>query len=555
MEYKEAKILQQKNNYMNDKKILLINIRINTWNPNEMTKQEFAELIKEIQHLGKLPKKMILRRKEGFYEIVDGEHSFKALQELGIQELQEDWYEIVDIDDVEAKRQTYKRNLGGKNNPVKLGLMFLKAKEESGLSNRELADKWEVSEGMVRNYLMYAEVGRLRNDYATIAKLTVEQIRIYLKISEYAKPIADYWLYCGALKDALLVFRENNETYEKANYDVMGTIKNHSLKIMNQGFDKVIPKKWLLSVSLDLTKKEKERNLQKFKTVFNIALGLSNMIERMEKYFVWPKNTTKDYILEYLAIYYDRPMYITENWMIELFSTIIRETPNNFEFMLTPKEIEECTDKESGKKGLSYILENVKEIIKAKYNIPTYEIKESWESLEDKLNRLEIERTAPDYIKTSKEFSFNLKLAFLKIKFTNEENRKQDWDILSNNSKERDFKDINPLKTEKAQQRMLNIIESVKYKEKKKKEITILADKSEQELAKLFVEKLRPITKGDKEFEEDLMPKLVKTFSKHNLHLLVFLVSKYYDEVKWKQYIEEISKQMHSSLKRGESTK
>ncbi len=107
---------------MNEAKILIKNIKPNDYNPNEMSEVEFAELVLEVKHLSKPPKPIVLRKKGELFEIVDGEHSYRALKELGHKELQQSWFEIVEYDDIEARRQTYKRNLGGTNNPVKLGL-------------------------------------------------------------------------------------------------------------------------------------------------------------------------------------------------------------------------------------------------------------------------------------------------------------------------------------------------------------------------------------------------------------------------------------------------
>ena len=526
---------------MNEKTIFLKNIKPNNWNPNEMTKQEFAELVKEVKHLGKIPKKMVLRKKGDFYEIVDGEHSYKALQELGIEEIQEDYYEIVEINDIEAKRQTYKRNLGGKNNPVKLGLMFSNAKEESGLSNRELADKLEISEGMIRNYLIYVEVGKLRNDYATIAKLNVDQIRTYQKIAEYAKPVADYWLSCGGLKDALLVLEDNTATFTKATYDVMATIQKLCLRIMEQGFYKILPLKSNIYVPLNLSKKDQEKNIQKFKDVFNRSLNLSGMLTQMEGYFIWNEKITKEYILEYLAIYYDPPRYFPSEWIPRLFSTSIRKVGNKLEFMLTPEEFRDCMEHRGSKEGLRYIMEKTKELIKKKYNIPTYQIKESYEPLENKLDKLEMENTAPDYIKES-SLPFKLRCTFLGINFPNDEDRKSTWELLEKNYQEKDYKKLDFIKGAQLKEKIQSIIENTLQKEKIAKAREGLINKSEQELAELFVEKLKYITRGDKNAENDLVTILTANFTKEYLYLFVCLASKYYNKIKLKEYLKSLLK-------------
>lgn len=527
---------------MNEKTILLKDIKPNAWNPNEMTKEEFAEFVKEVQHLGKIPKKIILRQKEDFYEIVDGEHSYKALKELEIEALQEDWYEIVEVDDIEAKRQTYKRNLGGKNNPVKLGLMFAQALEESGISNRKLAEQWEVSEGMIRNHLLYAEIAKLRSDYANLAKLTNDQVRTYLKIAEYAKPIADYWLACGGLKDALLVLDESNVTFDKAGYNVMATFQKLSEHIMKQGFDKVLPLKNNRNIPFDFSQKAKEQYIATFKNGFSRASHLQNLLEQMKKYFVWDKKVTQEYMLEYLAIYYNPPRFINDYWIQTIISTSIRKVDSLYEFMLTPDELRECMKFEYGKEGLPFIMEKIKEVIKKKHNIPTYELKATSEPLENKLDRLKVTSDAPDFIKSSTFIHLRLKSVFLDMQFANEEAKKEAWEIFVKNYQEKDFKKINLANTKIVQEKINSLVNHVKQRDQKQKAIASLVNKSEQELAELFVEKLRPLTKDDKNFENDLVPRMVKNFKKEYLFLFVWLASKYYDEISLKEFLASLKK-------------
>ena len=175
----------------------------NNYNPNEMNDEDFAELVAELQHLGRLPKPIVVRRKDdATYEIVDREHGWRAAREVGMTTVS---CEIIAADDFEAMRQTYKRNQHGVHNRVLLGRMFEKMMGERGLSRREVAKKMEVTEGTVRNALDYAKASGMRNSYAgdppdgapneDISALSVRQIRGYLSLPS---PIGDIWLSGGA---------------------------------------------------------------------------------------------------------------------------------------------------------------------------------------------------------------------------------------------------------------------------------------------------------------------------------------------------------------------
>ena len=154
----------------------------NDYNPNHMTDERFAELVEEIRHLGRLPKPVVARpNSDDQYVIVDGEHGWRAAQEAGLTEI---GVEIVEVDDFEARRQTYKRNQHGDHDPVRLGRMFRQMMDERDLSQRALAKEIAVSEGTVRNMLLYAEAAELRNGYApdrddaeTVAEISGYSIR------------------------------------------------------------------------------------------------------------------------------------------------------------------------------------------------------------------------------------------------------------------------------------------------------------------------------------------------------------------------------------------
>lgn len=177
-------------------------LKPNDYNPNQMSAEKFAELVTEVQHLSRLPKPVIVRANGLGYSIVDGEHGWRAAQEVGLEKIP---CEVIEADDFEAMRQTYKRNQHGTHNSALLGRMFRCMMDERQLSQRALAVEVAVSEGTIRNALLYAEAVNLRNSYA-FDQLSVRQIRTYLFLPD---PVRDIWLDAGAdlkaLQEALRV--------------------------------------------------------------------------------------------------------------------------------------------------------------------------------------------------------------------------------------------------------------------------------------------------------------------------------------------------------------
>jgi ParB-like chromosome segregation protein Spo0J len=164
------------------------------YNPNRMTDEELAEYAEEVRHLGRLPQPLVVRPAGDGYVVVDGEHGLKVAGKLGRSEVA---CEVVEVDDFEARRQTYKRNRHGTTDQVRLGRMFRQMMESRGLTGRGLAKEILVTEGTVRNALDHARAADLRNSYAPgqgdeqVAPLPVRQVRDYLKQPEDRR---DAWL-------------------------------------------------------------------------------------------------------------------------------------------------------------------------------------------------------------------------------------------------------------------------------------------------------------------------------------------------------------------------
>src|SRR5262245_28156425 len=184
----------------------------NDYNPNRMTDGEFAELVAEVQHLQRLPKPVVVRPNQDGYLIVDGEHGWRAAKETGLAKVP---CEVIEADDFEVMRQTYKRNQHGTHDPVRLGQMFGRMMEARKLSQRTLAEEVQVSEGTIRNALEFARAAGLRNGYA-FSGLSVKQVRLYNRLP---RKVADWWLDCGADLRAIWRVKNEEQLRETEGYD------------------------------------------------------------------------------------------------------------------------------------------------------------------------------------------------------------------------------------------------------------------------------------------------------------------------------------------------
>ena len=188
----------------------------NEYNPNVMTPAEFAELVAEVRHLGRLPKPVVAGRPPpppGRLSMAS--MARRAAREAGLAMVA---CEVVNADDFEAMRQTYKRNQHGTHNPVRLGQMFRRMMADRELSQRGLAAEIGVSEGTIRNSVVYAQAADLRNGYAggprgvpAIDSLSVRQVRAYVQLPP---AIGNLWINCGAGLAALIGVKSEEEVSE-----------------------------------------------------------------------------------------------------------------------------------------------------------------------------------------------------------------------------------------------------------------------------------------------------------------------------------------------------
>lgn len=108
-------------------------IQPNPWNPNQMDSKTFEKEKKSITELGFLGSVLVREHNvKGYYQILDGEHRWKALKELGYTKVTIE--NIGEISDEEAKLLTVLiNNLRGKDDVFKRA-KILEALQEGQLS-------------------------------------------------------------------------------------------------------------------------------------------------------------------------------------------------------------------------------------------------------------------------------------------------------------------------------------------------------------------------------------------------------------------------------------
>ena len=185
-------------------KIVMISVDdlvANPWNPNFQSPEQFAENVAEMRRLGHPHNPITVRPLEKGYQIINGEHTWRAAKEIGLPAVP---CEIVEVGEFDARLQTLKRNQHGTNDPVRLGQMYqemLNLLSERDRSIRGLSRQIDVPDATLRFYLDYAKVADLRSACApgesapAINELSHAQIQTYLKLPDTWR---DFWLDDGA---------------------------------------------------------------------------------------------------------------------------------------------------------------------------------------------------------------------------------------------------------------------------------------------------------------------------------------------------------------------
>jgi len=113
---------------MKIEKINISLIKPNPWNPNKMSDRTYKHLVKEFKRVGYL-QPILVRKKENFYEIIDGEHRFLAAKEVGLKEIE--CVVLDNLPDEEAKILTINMNkIKGVEDPILLNELIDNLKEK-----------------------------------------------------------------------------------------------------------------------------------------------------------------------------------------------------------------------------------------------------------------------------------------------------------------------------------------------------------------------------------------------------------------------------------------
>jgi len=175
------------NNFTTQKKVVQIDEIIpNPYNPNVQDKATFQKEIKSIQELGMLGS-ILVRDYFGKYQILDGEHRWKAAKELGYTEMTVET--IGEISDQKAKFLTiHLNNLRGKDDVFKRA-QILKELDEGQLellpfSAEEIENEKQLITFDFAQYSKESDLPKRSPGMLVVLPFNEEESLVWLKVKE-----------------------------------------------------------------------------------------------------------------------------------------------------------------------------------------------------------------------------------------------------------------------------------------------------------------------------------------------------------------------------------
>jgi ParB family chromosome partitioning protein len=160
----------------------------------EMRQESLVELASSIEEKGLL-QPIIIRRKEGVYEIIAGERRFRACKMAGLKEVPAI---IRDVDDHEALELAMIENLQREDlNPVEIATVYQRFVEEFGYTHEELAKKMGIERSSISNYIRLLKLPSWIKELMAAGKLTQGHGRVLITLKSeheqkrYVKRVLD----------------------------------------------------------------------------------------------------------------------------------------------------------------------------------------------------------------------------------------------------------------------------------------------------------------------------------------------------------------------------
>jgi len=107
------------------------------------------DLKEEIQRDGLLSS-LIVRRKDGYYELIDGQRRLEALKELGWKKVP---VEIQEVDDQKARLMVYKLNSIRESYSIEEKARYFKKLNEEGMTAYAIGQEFHINDSTIRAYL------------------------------------------------------------------------------------------------------------------------------------------------------------------------------------------------------------------------------------------------------------------------------------------------------------------------------------------------------------------------------------------------------------------
>ncbi len=155
-------------------------IQFNPYQPRENPEEDITEMVNSVKQRGIL-QPILVRRKEGGYELIAGERRLRAAKEAGLSVIPA---VIKETSESEALELALIENLLRKDlNPLEEALAYKRLVEEFHLTQEEIAERVNKSRSAVANALRLLTLPPKVRDYLKEGKITAGHARALLMLN------------------------------------------------------------------------------------------------------------------------------------------------------------------------------------------------------------------------------------------------------------------------------------------------------------------------------------------------------------------------------------
>jgi ParB family chromosome partitioning protein len=181
---------------------------------------------------------LTVRKKDGYYELVDGERRTRLAKELGHKTIP---VTVINVDDDTARRMVWKVNtLRQEYSPREKAYYFKKLQEEYGMSLRGIARECDYSDTLVRAYLAVFRLPKEYQEYVWLGKIGVGHL-VQLLNAGFFNGDAKAFVQAITFLDQIIEQKLSDREFQEVLEPTLREYQKHRVESAKKAVGEVVP--------------------------------------------------------------------------------------------------------------------------------------------------------------------------------------------------------------------------------------------------------------------------------------------------------------------------